>query len=664
MSASAWSTERVLGPAVTLLAAFHLAHESRRVRSGRRDLWPRSAVVMGNLFIVTGASGTGVTNSLSRYCREYGGCVVKLEDHLAEVAKPYLNDSRPLPSMRSVVTLPPAILRTLWPTACAQALDEGGDAGPSVRELLEAGDVFLTFHAAWYHLETTSFVSGVDVGSLVTKLTTWPATPRMVITLIDDIYDTLARLTRPHEVFQQKLHEAPNPISAVAALLLKILAWREFEVRQSQQISMSFMAEVPHVLFAVKHPLMTFAKLLAAQEPRRTYLSHPISEPRRRGLESPAGREMMTFVGAVAANLREHPDLTLIEPTTIDELRIMRDDDQQFIEGISLSERWMPPVDRHGQRVEQLWDGLEHAGGDFDAAARDRAFAAQPFLEAQRLAERLPSADPQIEAARLSPAEASAAALELVEVLAEEIRHQVNWRDRQLVSESQGLVIIRPFSKSQGSHSRSVGHEMRLHLRLRQFESDHHAAPRRIPAVVYHPQTDERRRRVKGILHVLKHYSQPTQGLIRGWGNESEAQVEQLLMAVDLEPWLELSSNEIGRIVIDLLDGIPTGSRPKLVVPPGGGLDAGLELYGDEDVEQTLGSAVLSALLGSEVPGHPSLAKGAFVHPLHAVTVTRDYDSASDLARQVASQLDRLFGTLYTSPHEDDEDEDDYEVSR
>ena len=590
---------------------------------------------MGNLFIVTGASGTGVTTSLTRYCREHGGQIVKLETHLADVAKPYLDQQEA--TMRDVVMLPPAILRTLWPEACESAISVGSDAGEPVKELLEKGDVFLTFHAAWYHLLSTSFVSAVDMGTLNSQIgVELDHSPRIVITLIDDIYDMLARLIRPHQVFERGLSDNDNPISAVCSLLLKILAWREFEVRYSQQVSASLMGELPHVLFAVKHPLTTFAKLVQSETPRRVYLSHPISEPRRLGLDEEDGQRLMSFFADVAAGLRAGSDFVLIEPTAIDELRL-----DLAAEGVPLRGRWIPPRDLEGRELEQLWDGLVRPHGTDEETAADRAFAAQPFLEAIKHAENRRARQPTAIVKEMTAGEATAAASELVRVLDAEIDCQVNWRDRQLVSESHGLVVVRPFAKESGAHSKSVGREMDMYLRLREFERERKQIVR-ISATVYHPRQDERRRQRMATLEVLRQYG--ADGVIENLSQDSRDRLKDLLPR-DLEAWLELDATEVGRRLSDVFLKLPEPSRPGLVVPGGRGLEAGKKFWGG-DVERRIGEGVINAITGAEVPSHPTHSLKPFIPDnINDVNmITEDYD-ASDLAEHLSDVLtliDRL----------------------
>lgn len=603
---------------------------------------------MGNLFIITGASGTGVSESLQRYCRQHGGHIVRLEEHLAEVARPYLGYDLDRPSMREVVTLPPAILRTLWPQACRSAC-----TGPdrSVAELLPHGDVFLTFHAAWYHLGTTSFVSAVDLGTLIRQLvggllsreSTVGQAPRMVITLIDDIYDTLARLMRPNQVFEHELPDDANPITAVSRLLMKILTWREYEVRFSQQISVALGdEEIPHILFAVKHPMTTFQNLVQTTSPRRIYLSHPISDPRRHGLDSRDGSAMVRYVSGVSASLRNAKNMVLIEPTAIDELRFEEHDER-----LRLKPRWPAPVDESGNPVEQLWDGLMSSNGDLRAAERDLAFAKQPFEEAFRRAEtdrRRLGIEPSEQS--LTQAEAVADARAVIKILEREIDQQVNWRDRQLVSESNGLVVIRPFSKDSGSHSRSVGREMDLYLRLREFETSRYRTTERIPALVYHPSGDEHRRRIRAIGHVLDHLA--SNGKIRNWSLAAHEELSELLKDIDLTEWVASGPGKIGEKITDVF------ARMQVVPPPGvqpadaRALDAGAGLSATP--EREVGETLMKAIRGVEVPGHPEASTKFFDDPHHAQVLGTVVEQPVALGRDLAARAARSFDDLLEEP--------------
>jgi hypothetical protein len=598
---------------------------------------------MGNLYLVTGPSGTGLSESLGKYCRASGARLVKLEDHLVEVAKPYLDGSPARPSMREVVALPPPILQELWPHACELAMTAGSAAGEPVQKLLQGSDVFLTFHAVWYHLGTTAFVPAVDIDTLRRQVRV-AGQPKSVITLIDDAYDTLTRLMRPREVFENELLEWDNPVTAISSMLLTILGWRESEARHAEGIARGLAANVPHVLFAVKHPLRTFQTLVTCPSPRRVYFSHPISEPRRRGIERDGdGESMMEFIARSAASLRAAKNIVLIEPTTIDEMRL-RNAQEALPE---LRQRWTLPLEKDGAPADLLWDGLI-TPGDAARTASDQELALQPFLTACNRVPRLSTeSDPAVSPDGRHPMRT----VELIRVLDAEIEHQLNWRDRQLVSESQGIVVVRPFSKQQGSHSRSVGREMETYLALRSFEMEREQSPpKRIPAVVYHPRHDERNRRVTACMTTLNDRAGNGSGRIRNWNDVAAAAIEAQLQAADLDDWATWPSEQVGAAFVDLFNRLDVAAKPALNVAKGTALESGTSKSDAPRIERELGSTLRDALVGTSVPAHPTHALTIFSDPEHAQTIAEDFGRAEDLGRALGQRITTLFDQALEEP--------------
>ncbi|MEA2901377.1 MAG: hypothetical protein QOH36_1264 [Actinomycetota bacterium] len=415
---------------------------------------------------------------------------------------------------------PESVLRDLWVDACRAAQDE------VVRQLADS-DVFLRMNAAWYHVTSGGFVSGIHIPTL----TNLPR-PRLVITLIDDVYDTLVRLRRADKIFEHF-----DRGETMTTVLLKLLAWREVEVRLSQQIALS-LDRVPFHLFPVKHPLTTFAKLLRSPPDGVTYLSHPISVVRRR--EQSGGPPLSEYIEEVARVLRDSDDIVLLEPTAIDEWRMDRHGGIGTVQSAELKGRWPAPKDQYGNALELLHHQLTQ---------EENARVAQPF-------------------------EGFGEDLAALTVLSSEIQKQVSWRDRMMVEQSARPIAVRPFASERGKVSEGVYDEHELHWDLQRYFTSNRIADtfpergnravatvERTPPVVYHPPIDEKSRRVGAVIELITAYA--LNGLVADWPQEEEAESEvrsllnESLRQADLDEWLSAPDHEIGQRVNELLRSSP-----------------------------------------------------------------------------------------------------------
>lgn len=325
---------------------------------------------------------------------------------------------------------------------------------------------------------------------------------------------------------------------------MKLLAWREIEVRESQQIALSF-PSTRHVLFPTKHPLDTFSKLLATDPSRYLYLSHPISVPRREELAVSQSSELQNFVEEVACHLRQQPDLLVFEPTTIDEWRMDRDVTTGDIRSHELKPRWPPARSPDGTECALLANPL---------TATEIEHAGQPFASREE-------------------------SLESLKILSQEIRSQIGWRDRMMVEQSARPLILRPFASSYGRASGGVLDETALHEQLvNYFDLDRVqeqivargessiAVTERFRSLGYHPPRDELSRCVGALVEVLEIAN--GRHLIVNWpaGDQGSRLLlefrSELRQALVEGPWLEMSDHDIGERIESLL-GHCCGSKPK-----------------------------------------------------------------------------------------------------
>lgn len=374
---------------------------------------------MGTLTVVTGMPGTRIRKSLDKFARFSSSshhrpvAVFSLEEALQRRAQPLVTQFFPVQVATVVETflLPRAQLRRVWAEAWAEVLEQ-------VDATLPDSDVVLTFHLAYFHQLTREYFVAADMPVLVEALQDRAA---RIVTFIDDIYDCHQSLIAGGSA--AGMMPPPDSIERAILDLMQVLDWRSIEVMLSESLAAS--TKLPHYIFAVKHPLDTLYDLLFSEK-RVIYFSHPISEPRRlhtAGQEQ-AAREFVQKMAQIVARLQA--DSTVIEPTTIDELRFRSDSG-------NLLERW-----------------------PFQQDTRDLLFVA-------------PEACPQAALPFLFPAEWTSDSRPeissgLIQSLTKAIQEQIDARDHGLVEQSRFVACYRPIYE--GNASRGVQEELLHFARL------------------------------------------------------------------------------------------------------------------------------------------------------------------------------------------------------
>lgn len=559
---------------------------------------------VGRLIIVTGTSGTGIEESLHRWCASRATSFVRLEDHLLEVARERLG---PEVTLNQVFAQPEGILRNMW-------LDAGRRSILAVRTALFDGDVIFRLNACWYHGSSGGFIFGVHIPTL-SEL----PRPHVVITLIDDIYDTLIRLERRGKIFEHK-----SQFETLTGNLMKLLAWREIEVRASQQVAMSF-GSVRYVILSVKHPVDTFSSLLDSSAEDCIYLSHPISALRRDELSVTRESPFLQFIQGASARLRDGGRFTIFEPTTIDELRLLPETITGQSDEILLAERWPAPCDLNGEEVALLADPL---------SAEEQLRAEQPFKDHSE-------------------------APESIKVLTSEIRNQIRWRDRLMVEQSSRLLVVRPFADTQGKMSGGVLIEIGYHTDLKNYFDDVRTVRRdeyptniavfaRYAPIVYHPEIDERKRRIGGIIYVLE--SAAAEQIILNWptGTAHSTFIVGLtrrLRQIELTSWLDLSDFEVTNV---LESCFPTNvsEHPARIIGQQGmsTLWSGMAAARDT-VYQELGGMIKSAIRGKwdkDLDHSMILLESCEL-------ITEEFSKGEDLASAMLRHIERQSSNSHSS---------------
>lgn len=160
-----------------------------------------------------------------------------------------------------------------------------------------------------------------------------------ILTLIDDIYDIWYRTQR----------RAENLSHIGIPSLAELTEARRSEILIGDIIA-NFISDeyrtVQNFVLAIKHPMRAMVRLLEGEVPthKRIYVSHPISAPRRRALESdPTGiNEINQILQVVNEFDIGSTDAVFFYPLTIDELPLQRpapiSQNNQVI--FSRSDRW------------------------------------------------------------------------------------------------------------------------------------------------------------------------------------------------------------------------------------------------------------------------------------------------------------------------------------
>ena len=437
----------------------------------------------GRLIYVTGIPGTGVKNALDKYvawrCRRGGRAeslpeVISLEhEYLLPLLRPewveLFGGAREVAvsdlDILDVLQLPKKRLKQGWSEAFCQA----AEAATSV---MDGGrDVLLTFHAAYYYVENHEYLCCLDFDLLAEQRDI--AGP--VITLTDDIYDVRARLSdSPRGVFSYRLSELSDLDDLLK--LQQILDWRQIEKLVSERLS-DFTKEKKHFLFATKHPIQTLDDLLYSEK-KVVYLAHPISEVRRQwargGTQAKDANEVASELSRLTAALRN--SVTLLEPTTVDELRFTPtaisvtggsgETSETILPGPPLTPRWPSTVTPE----DILWTPVAKEPTLFRSEGSDDA--ARPPAGSSGASE-VNGADAEVRRQRAY----------LVKYLEDGVRNQIKSRDFALVEQADALVAFRPVYA--GNASGGVRSELDFHERLEAVGQP------RATALILHYEEDE-----------------------------------------------------------------------------------------------------------------------------------------------------------------------------
>jgi hypothetical protein len=293
------------------------------------------------LYLLAGTPGLSKTDIASKIVKYLVDkeLSVRVSDVEQELVNLYPEDS---PSRRAhskalvgiIGQTPQDEIRTKWTEAYRRAVAKARDGSPQVSIVI--------CRLQYYRSETKEFYSPVDVDAVR------ESPPKVILTLIDDIFDVYYHLSQSGEVFDiqgQVEHESDGSTEDVRLLyklslvlatnsLLRVLTWREREIGTAAMLARVVKAQ--HRVLATKHPVAHGALVLLDRDsvdlglpfPYLAYVSHPISRPRKETIKTgswpPFVQEMSAFLDSVAG-ASDSVSLVPVMPTAIDEYRFFSD---------------------------------------------------------------------------------------------------------------------------------------------------------------------------------------------------------------------------------------------------------------------------------------------------------------------------------------------------
>jgi hypothetical protein len=275
--------------------------------------------------------------------------------------------------------------------------------------------IFINLHSCYLHKRTKEYIALLQIDKL--KM----LNPKMVITLIDDIYDIHHRLTKFGGIYCGIEASMVEMIQRY----FRLLDWRSKETMMARFIANHLGCK--NIVFAIKHSYDTFSNLIFEDYPT-AYLSHPISEIRRlEKSENPnAADEIKLEIKALSEYLQAN--FTTFAPTTIDEYRIKSETIVKTLENgeIRKEKAYFPVLTKRWQ--DEIYQNPQ-----------DILYQASGFKDINSLWH------------QAKPDEINSEVSHLLAVLADTISNQVSTRDYTMVEQSELIIIYRPLFNGNGS---------------------------------------------------------------------------------------------------------------------------------------------------------------------------------------------------------------------
>jgi len=346
-----------------------------------------------NIILFTGQSGLQIEHCLKRI--NFKSEILSIEKKISEITSRRFKEE--------ILSEVPGKIHEHWDDAfnqCIELIDNN-----------ESEYYFLTFHAIYYHQRTLNYLPPINF-NLIKKLKN---RVKCIIVFIDDIYDVYLRLIKEGEMYSHILSLEPQKALIQSIYNLdNLLNWRQIEIAYSRSIAK--LLNIKMFVIAIKHPRFIIERIIKypINELEIYYLSHPISEIRRK-----FSNEFQTFPGELNSflrNLEDYPKKIIFIPTTIDEYRIKKKDKVYLPE---LNPRWalyFDPEDliNNFTQNNQEINPLNPLNYNFNYIENHNSISEKSISQ-------------------------------LLELLNDKIYRQIGWRDLTLVEQSKnGLILYRP----------------------------------------------------------------------------------------------------------------------------------------------------------------------------------------------------------------------------
>lgn len=279
-----------------------------------------------DVVLVTGQTGIGINDCLSRLVQVSDGALVHLE------TRSHLNNPKFLgkhitwkkqPNFLQFLTAPPPVMSKVWSDAFRQATQQLPDVpSPSKTHMV-------SFHGCHYNQMKREFLYPIDLKALEEMKTR----VKCVVVLIDDCFDIHDRLILQRKMFNEDWVEATRTedkkkiVQRLVWDLLLVLIWRDLEIALSRLVA-DFIG-VRLFVVSVKHPRSVVVRLFTRplDDVKFAYLSHAITSVRDMAGDSIATHPYPSEVNHLYKGLIERSDdLVLFLPDTIDEYRVCLSD--------------------------------------------------------------------------------------------------------------------------------------------------------------------------------------------------------------------------------------------------------------------------------------------------------------------------------------------------
>lgn len=538
------------------------------------------------LALITGTSGTGVHDALDKVATTLHIPYLQLETFAVSAFGRHIDDLRYASYSSGDLLLraldtPFPILEGIWQEAFV-------DFSTAVTEHLDRGsDLIIAMHATYLHAKSQSIASLIPAHLFAQNA--WR--PERVIQLVDDVYDSFARLTRAKTGLFHSDYQRGFP---VVTRILQLLQWREAETLATRNIAHT-LNYTPFYLFAVKQPIATFKRLLDTEPANCVYLSHPIDRVATGKASRPSS--LRKDIDAITDQLRRASNLVVFEPTAVDELRFRPEAMSGNV--FQLRPRWVSL--RDPKLSDTLWSPL---------STTEAALAEQPFVTGNRRT----NPDKQKRRRARGQNKASRPAIDppdAIHVLTPVITRHIKARDLLLVEQCRHVLAIRPFGQSDsegtslGRYAGGVLLECQHQLRLAELST---VSRRTLPFVV-HVRPDELARRKQAMITAI------TREILEDSGTKPAKLFSKLVRAapidatIDSLPFDGLLRGEVdpyefaSQVESQVFPKFPAGKQPFFGSPPPVGAmaaDDHTALHGD-DLSKA-GLRILKHVQGDTIP--------------------------------------------------------------